>query len=91
VSLIDIIDALPAPCLDFDAQTLPPSGTEFGLRRQDGETWLAAALRRARPWGLEVEVKEVYEQAIGNGESPAAAAYAAVMEWDVAEIFPEAP
>lgn len=59
----------------------------LGIRRQPEETWKEAALRLARPFGLEQEVAEEYEHQIANGASEDRAAWAACYEWDVAELF----
>jgi hypothetical protein len=56
----------------------------LGIRRHTSETWLDAALRLARPYALEDEVREGYEAAIRSGASPAEAALHACYEWDVA-------
>jgi len=59
---------------------------KIGLTRQENETWLEAALRYAKPWGLENEIKMTYEQQIELGATEADAALEAVCSWDVAEI-----
>lgn len=55
----------------------------LGLSREDGETWKDAALRMARPWGLEIEVAEWYDSEVARGEPEDQAAWAACYEWDV--------
>lgn len=56
----------------------------LGIRRKDGESWLDCALRSARPYGLEAEVREWYEGAVASGTPPDRAALEACLEWDVA-------
>lgn len=55
------------------------------LGKEDNETWLEAALRVARPYGLETEVKDSYNYAVSRGEPEDKAAWDACYEWDVLE------
>lgn len=59
----------------------------LGIRRQDGETWLEAALRIAAKYGMAREVKEEYDELRQRGVSEEEAAWAACYEWDVAELL----
>lgn len=61
--------------------------TGIGIRRREDETWLEAALRLARPYQLEKEVREDYERFVSRGVSDEEAAWAAAYEWDIAEII----
>lgn len=56
-----------------------------GIRRADGETWLEAALRLARPHDLEDMVREHYQQGRALGVSEEEAALHAVIDLDIAE------
>lgn len=58
-----------------------------GIRRQDGETWLGAALRLAARSRLKGRVRRSYGVARKRGVSEEEAALAAAVEWDVAEIL----
>jgi len=58
----------------------------LGLRKRDDETWLDAALRMAKPWGLEHEIRTWYGYAIENGRPEDEAAWDACYEWDVLEL-----
>lgn len=60
--------------------------TGIGLARRPGETWLQAAIRLARPYGLEIKVRDHYQAARLLGVSEEEAAFGAVMEWDVADL-----
>ncbi len=53
------------------------------LSRQESESWLDAALRAAKPYHLEAEVKAAYEQHRRNGDSEITAAWAACHEFDL--------
>lgn len=56
------------------------------LRRNENETWLQAALRLAKPWGVEAEIQESYDSAIAEGISEAQAAFDACYDWDICEL-----
>lgn len=59
-----------------------------GLRlvKNDSETWLGAALRYAKPWGLEEEIREAYEASLQCGCDEGQAAFDACYEWDILEL-----
>ena len=58
------------------------------LERKNNETWLQAALRMAKPYGLEYEVEDDYHIFIQDGETESEAAYMACEQWDVLEFEP---
>ncbi len=58
----------------------------LSVTRFDGETWLAAVRRLAKPFGLESEVTQSFEVERKEGASEAEAALGAAIEWDVAEF-----
>jgi hypothetical protein len=53
-------------------------------RSRPSETWLQAALRFAKPYGLEAEVRASYLKARKAGMNRGSAALQACMDWDVA-------
>lgn len=59
------------------------------LRRNDGETWLEAALRVAKKWGLEGEVQDDYDAARETGCSEGEAAWNACADWDILAWEPD--
>lgn len=66
-----------------------PTKMPIGLTKRDDETWLDAALRRAKLHGLEIEVEDHYNKRIACGVPEDDAAFEAIMEWDLAEFLPE--
>ena len=63
----------------------------LSLERQQGETWLKAAIRVAAVYKLEAEVKEAYLQHRRDGMDCGRAAWAACCDWDVLVFTKEAP
>jgi len=59
---------------------------QFGLRKLPGESWREAALRVAKPWGLEAEVADQYDLEVSRGVEDARAAWNACFDWDVLEV-----
>ena len=53
------------------------------LTRNENESWLECALRYAKPYGMEHEVKEYYDEFIANGSTEENAAFDACLEWDL--------
>lgn len=64
------------------------SDCRMKLHRNENETWLEAALRLAKPWKLEEDVKIAYEKNIENGNPEDYAALFACEEWDILEPDP---
>lgn len=58
------------------------------ISKASKETWLDAAKRWARPFGLEEEIQDSYHKLIKEGNSEEDAAFGACYEWDVAAFSP---
>lgn len=56
----------------------------IGITRAENESWLECALRHARPYGLEEEIRAEYTANIRAGLPEKDAALVACIEWDVA-------
>jgi hypothetical protein len=56
------------------------------MTKNKGETWIEAALRYAKPYGLQWEVTTVYERCLKAGAAEEDAAYAALSEWDLLDL-----
>lgn len=54
-----------------------------------GESWLEAAIRAAKPYGLTQEIIDYYEKFIAEGDDESEAAFRACWEWDVLEFRPD--
>ena len=62
------------------------------LARKETETWLQAAMRMARPYGLSEEVHDEYFNCLlKKGYTESHAAYCACEYWDVLEYEPNEP
>lgn len=61
----------------------------IGVARAEGESWLECALRHARPYGLEDEIKAEFEANVRAGVPERDAARIACLEWDVPLIATE--
>ncbi|WP_027682705.1 hypothetical protein [Rhizobium leguminosarum] len=61
----------------------------IGITRAENESWLECALRHARPYGLEEEIRAEFEANVHTGVPERDAALIACLEWDVALIAPE--
>lgn len=59
----------------------------LGIRRQEDETWYDCAMRYAKKYDLESEVKDDYDQGIKDGDSEEEAAWGACYEWDILEVI----
>lgn len=59
------------------------------LKRRKGETWLRVAIRQARKYGLEREVRDAYQAERRGGVEPRVAAHHACYEWDVLDLAAE--
>lgn len=57
----------------------------LGICPTKAETPLETALRYAKRYGLEEEVRFCYDRAIGRGADECQAAWEACMEWDICE------
>ena len=57
------------------------------ITRNEGETWFECAMRYAKVYGLEEEVRRDYDEAIERGLPEDEAAFEACYEWDVCEAF----
>ena len=55
------------------------------LRRKEGESWLDALRRTARPWHLEDSAQKLYEDHIKYGDSVEEAAWNAAYDLDILE------
>jgi len=58
------------------------------LSRNENETWLQAALRMAKPYGMESEVEVDYHHFVSCGMEESEAAWSACEEWDILEYQP---
>ena len=59
----------------------------LSIEKRENETWLECAIRYAKPYGLEIEVKECYEENIKHGYlEESTCAYMACEEWDVIDF-----
>lgn len=58
----------------------------LGIKRNPSETWLDCALRYAKPYGLEQEIRTAYEREIKDGATEDIAAWRACYEWDVCDL-----
>lgn len=62
------------------------------LHREENETWLEAAQRNAKQYGVEVEVTACYyEFLLIGGVSESQAAFDACYEWDVLTFEKDEP
>ena len=59
------------------------------LTKEHNESWLDAALRRAKPHGLENDVIESYHKHMGKKFSPMSSAYYACEDWDLLDFVEE--
>jgi hypothetical protein len=59
------------------------------ITREEGESWLDCAMRYAKVFGLEEEVRRDYDEAIGRGLPEDEAAFEACYEWDVCDPYEE--
>lgn len=59
------------------------------LRRETNEAWLQAALRRAKPWGLERSVAMAYGWWRKRGKDEMDAAILACEDWDILDYMEE--
>jgi len=57
------------------------------MKIQKGETPKQAMLRCAAEYGLEAEVEQEYQRALGQGLSEYAAAWGALLEWDLLDYI----
>lgn len=55
----------------------------FKITKQEGETWRAAVIRYAAPYGLTEECLELFDRQVGIGEREEMAAWTALCEWDL--------
>jgi hypothetical protein len=67
------------------SKTTPQIG--LGIVRQDKETWRACALRYGAAHGLGFEIAQSFQDYKKCGDSDADAAWAACLDWDVADLF----
>jgi len=59
----------------------------LGFSRGQSETWRQAVERIAKRWGVELECLEDYDEAISAGYSEGHAAWCALYNWDVLDMY----
>lgn len=59
------------------------------LQRKDNETWFQCAMRYAKKYGMENEIKEWYNHYIEKGRPENEAALLACEEWDILDFRSE--
>jgi hypothetical protein len=59
----------------------------LGFERNHGETWRDAVKRVASRYGLEQECLETFDDDVEHGEPEDRAAWAALYEWDVLDLY----
>jgi hypothetical protein len=59
----------------------------LGMKRGPSETWRQAVERIAKVYGLERECLEDFDAAIAAGEAEDRAAWCALYDWDVLDLY----
>jgi hypothetical protein len=65
--------------------------SEVGLKceRLENESWRECVVRYAKKYGLETEALDDFDSAIKREENPKDAAWSALYEWDLLEMYEE--
>ncbi len=59
------------------------------ISKHPNETWREAVIRHARPYGLDTECLEIFDEQVASGRPEDEAAFAACYEWDVCLLHPD--